>query len=592
MSAIKLSSFGGMIPAMDQDLIPGSAAALCYNVWLYDGTIQPLREQTLLHTLVDPIARRVYRLPNNGDYARRAMADSDWLEFQNTDTDVVRSPIANDAFERYYWMASSHEPYYNTRQRITDGDPPLTLGVPQPATAPGLGTTVVGGGLSVSRAYVYTYVTEFGEEGPPSSPSLLTGAQDDQWDLTFADPGVDPTKLIDTIRVYRTVTSSQGVATYFFVADVLLPTLTYADVITDTIVTGNNQLQSTGYTPPGVQLEGMVAMPNGMIAAFTGNEVWFCEPYLPHAWPAAYTVSFDQDIVGLGVVGQTLVVLTRSVPYVMSGTRPDNMSQAKINQIEPCMCRGSIVSTPVAVYYASPNGLISVGPSGLTNITKQMVGKKMWDELLTPDRMSAAVLNEAYYCWGFSNEGAFDPIGFEPNGFNTAGELGAYKGAMIDPGEQRVSYVALKAEDAVWTARTDDWNGEICLVRDGGVYLVDVSNDTVTFGSCLWRSKRMQLPQQKNLGVMRVFFDVPDGTPALNEEADTDLVQVLVDGQYGLMRLYADDVLVWTRELRTSGEMMKLPKGFSADYWQVEYEGRVIVKSIELGSSAKDLGRV
>jgi hypothetical protein len=75
---------------------------------------------------------------------------------------------------------------------------------------------------------------------------------------------------------------------------------------------------------------------------------------------------------------------------------------------------------------------------------------------------------------------------------------------------------------------------------------------------------------------MKVFFDVPDG----------------VTGNYGTMRLYANDSLVWERELLTSGVMMRLPSGFKSDFWQVEVEGQVILWSVQMATSARELAGV
>ena len=42
-----------------------------------------------------------------------------------------------------------------------------------------------------------------------------------------------------------------------------------------------------------------------MIAGWKDNEVWFCEPYRPHAWPVKYVVNVDYPIVGLGTIDQS-----------------------------------------------------------------------------------------------------------------------------------------------------------------------------------------------------------------------------------------------------------------------------------------------
>jgi hypothetical protein len=91
---------------------------------------------------------------------------------------------------------------------------------------------------------------------------------------------------------------------------------------------------------------------------------------------------------------------------------------------------------------------------------------------------------------------------------------------------------------------------------------------------------------------MRTYFELWPDSPELNPVPNASLVQDLAADQYGLIRVYCDGVLRFTRELRTSGEIMKLPSGFKATYWQIEVEGRVRIKSIEIATSAKELIRV
>ena len=52
----------------------------------------------------------------------------------------------------------------------------------------------------------------------------------------------------------------------------------------------------------------MVVMPGGVIAGFAGRDVYFCEPFKPHAWPVAYSMPVDAEIVTLGVYDTTLLV--------------------------------------------------------------------------------------------------------------------------------------------------------------------------------------------------------------------------------------------------------------------------------------------
>ena len=44
-----------------------------------------------------------------------------------------------------------------------------------------------------------------------------------------------------------------------------------------------------------------------------------------------------------------------------------------------------------------------------------------------------------------------------------------------------------------------------------------------------------------------------------------------------------------TRELRETGELMRLPSGFKADFWQIELEAVVSIDSVQMATSVKEL---
>ena len=56
------------------------------------------------------------------------------------------------------------------------------LGVPAPDGAPTVAVSGTGneGAIDITTAYVYTFVTEFGEEGPPSPPSEFVEFEEGQ----------------------------------------------------------------------------------------------------------------------------------------------------------------------------------------------------------------------------------------------------------------------------------------------------------------------------------------------------------------------------------------------------------------------------
>lgn len=714
MVALKLSNFGGMIPAVDPYLLPDNQAALSENAWVYSGTLEGLRESVEVHTLANPLARKAFRIPKQY-YDKDHIPDSYWLEFSEPDVDVINSPVADDQFDRYYWAGQGVPPQYNTRARIVSGSPAFKLGIPAPTVAPyvsrasgkfyqqadtaiyrftggaaniyytrafGLdpnsfadgeidtfsyelygqtraisstegnidtsptpalksspanayrisgnraemryGTTVAGSrvtiddqgrvtvgiptqpdpalstdpyegpGIQETRAYVYTWVSEYGEEGPPSPATLYTGYSDDEWSVrvTAPDAGVTTGRNITKVRIYRTVTAVGGPTTFFLVTEMNIATTSYIDKITDDVVVDNTILESTNWSPPPDDLAGLVSLPNGIVAGFTGTQVWFCEPYRPHAWPAAYSVSVEFPIVGLGVIGQSLIICTSGSPYVASGVNPANMALSRIAVYEPCLSRGSIVSTPIGVTYASPNGLAVAVPGQVQVVTRNIISKDLWldqEDYLNVPSLRASILNGAYYCWGSVRAGCFESTGFENSAFLQVDFTGSYNGAVIDLSNQRVSWTNLRSALPMYNCYSDIWTGEVLTIRDGKVWWLDLGK-TRTHGAYRYRTKIFEMPNKRNLEAMRIWFNTFPDTPEQNPVRNTSPEQTLAPDQYGIVRVYADDRLVMTREIRINGELMRLPSGFKAQYWQIEFEARVKITQLELSTTAKELG--
>jgi hypothetical protein len=409
--------------------------------------------------------------------------------------------------------------------------------------------------------------------------------------MTFTAPGAAATdRNLTHTNVYRTITGTSGSTTYYFVAQIPIATLAASDTIPTTTVAAQSLLKSLFWSPP-ENMDGMVSMPNGMIAGFKGNEVYFCEPYRPHAWPPIYNLSVDADIVGLGVVGQSLVVCTNKSPYVISGVNPASMTQSKIANVEPCLSRGSIVSTPSGVLYASQNGLVLVVPGQTRVVTQGIITKDLWldpDNYLNPNRLRATLLGGTYYCWGATGTGAFELTAFDEDSFLFDDFTGSFLGAVIDFNDARIGYTRLETDIPHENCWADEWTGEIMTIRDGQVFWLDLARSRPR-QPFLWRSKVFDAPNQRNFGAMRTYFELWPDSPTLNPVPNASLVQDLAADQYGLIRVYCDGVLRFTRELRTSGEIMKLPSGFKATYWQIEVEGRVRIKSIEIATSSKEL---
>lgn len=580
MVALRVNSFGGMLPVLDERLIPDNAAVLAENCLLDSGAAIPLPLPVELHTPV-PGTEYAYRIPANYEDAA-FLYGSLWLEFVDPDTTVIRSPVIDDQYDRYYWVSPTEPPKYNTRARIANGDPAWLLGIPAPTVAP---TVTPSGGVSttlVTRSYVYTYVSDYGEEGPPSPPTTITGKIDDTYAIGCTPPALADTGVVRNItklRIYRTVTDITGTAEFYRIAELTLPNVNFNDTYTDDVVTLNQILESTDWSGPPSDLDGFVLMPNGIMAGWRGGEyaeVWFSEPFRPHAWPAKYVQTLEYPVIGMGVSNQTLVACTAAYPVTLQGVHPGYITASKLTSHEPCVSRGSILSTPEGVYYASTNGLVLVIPGQVTNITKDIVSKDKWNKLLTIPKLRAARLGMSYFAYGVAQAGIFQGDTFQNDAFVIGNTDGATTGVVINPTSQRVAFSMLEAETPVMNCYNDPWSGEVFIISGDKVRWLDIANAAAGHHTMSWVSKIFQANETKNFAAARVFFKKI--SPAPNDQP--------------VFRYYVDGALKKTFPITKSGMLIRLPSGFKGDFLQFSITGKVQLLSVHIATSVKDLVNV
>jgi hypothetical protein len=259
--------------------------------------------------------------------------------------------------------------------------------------------------LVESRAYVYTYVTSLNEEGPPSAPSTILEVYDgDTVSLSGLVNAASPyTSYITKYRIYRTSTGIES-TDYLFVKEIDAGTATTTEAVTNTLL--GAVLSTTEWDPPPDAHRGIVALPNGSLAGFIGNQVWFSEPYYPHAWP--YKKQIDANIIGLAVFSTSLLVLTDRTPYVLTGAHPRQMAPRQVDFEQPCLSKRGVVVVRDTVIYPSPDGLAAIGSGGAELVTEPYMTKREW-AAYQPSQLRAAVLDQAYYGVGPTKAFIFDP---------------------------------------------------------------------------------------------------------------------------------------------------------------------------------------
>lgn len=260
-----------------------------------------------------------------------------------------------------------------------------------------------------TRTYIVTYVTDWGEESAPSAASaLLDVDQNDAVKVTATAP--PPGRFIVGWRLYRSASSNtqaswalvedlaatnavlvDGVFDYFNIAD-----LTYTDSKADEEL--QEPCPSLTWAEPPADLKGLVGLPNGIMAGFVGRTLCFSVPSQPHAWPIDYQLSLEYDIVGIGVFGQTAVVLTQGFPYYASGADSASMSAQKVEVPQACLAPRSIATVDGGVMYASPDGLCLASASGISLLTQGAFTKDDWLAAVTSGAVGA-YHDGAYYLY-------------------------------------------------------------------------------------------------------------------------------------------------------------------------------------------------
>ena len=412
---------------------------------------------------------------------------------------------------------------------------------PTPSGSPSLAGEIPAKVVPESRTYVYTYVSQYGEEGPPSEASEVIEI-DPSIVVNLTVPGGAPAANIALKRIYRSSTVGSR-AVFQFVAEIPVAQTAYADSVQQANL-GEN-LPSDGWLSPPAGLKGLRLMANGAAVGFVGKTLWLSEPNLPHAWPHQYTL--DEEIVAIGTYGQTVAVTTKSYPYLFQGIDPAAMAQTKLALPQACVSKRSLVETGDGILYASPDGLVSIG-NGVNVVTSPLYSRDQW-QALNPSSMQTFLYNGralVFYTKANNSRGVlmFDLTG--QGAVLTTSNVGADNAVNAGYYDARL--------DKLYLAKLIFGTPSIARFDDG-------SNLSFT-----WRSKVFRLPYQQNLGFAQVRADAFPLT----------------------MKIYVDGVLKHTQTVASDREF-RLPSGFRGLDWEFQLEGSSTVTEVFLASSAMEL---
>ena len=405
-----------------------------------------------------------------------------------------------------------------------------------------------------TRAYVYTYVNTYGEEGPPSPPGLVTTSPVIGVSVNAVKDAITGYAPIKEIRIYRTPTGST-IADYFYVGTLGVLSGSGSFIFTDNVKGEmlNEALSSTEYYPPNQALTGLMQLPNGILAAWMGNELHFSEAYKPWAWPPKYVKTLPTNIVGGIVHGSGAVVTTRSHPHLVSGVSPDSMTVSKINVDQAGSSKWAIAVVDGVVMYASNDGLVA-----LTGASASLIqGQKFFTREVWRQRYGTGLSSMRFAVWDgrlvvFSSSGAFTPfmIRFdEADGTMTDLPTFAAQCAFVSPLSDQFYYAS----------------GNTLHQFNGGTDI-----------AATWQSAERVLPRPLNFGV----------------------AQALVEGNWSL-ELWAyvknpttgafEYQLKHTEALAGGLKNFRLPGGYESDRYRLKLAGTGRFRELRVAQSFREL---
>lgn len=712
MTILHVPVFHGIAPRLAPRKLTQAQSQEARNCDLFSQELRPVRDAIEVNTPSKAGTKEsIYKL------------DDLWLHWI-TDVDVARSPLYLENQKRIHY-SGDYNPK-STDDTLADQSPGTDyptdfyrLGIPRPDTAPTVGHTG-GTGNDVERSYVYTFVSAWGEEGPPSPVTSAVGNIDaTSWDLsnldatppnqwthaaditsiTFSTTTVTVTlnsgsnhfletteyvvisgtttgtgslytdiigtwavtrvselvftfelpaaptgtytggAVIDreaplqltgwTKRVYRTIGG-----TFRFVGDGITGT-TYTDTTADEdlgeVLPGGLD-ETKWWKAPNGSMQGMTEFPGGILCGFFGNTLAFSEPNVPSAWPEQYRYTFNYEIVGLGVVGNTVVVATKGFPSLVIGDHPATVVQSELEVFQSCVSKRGIAALVNGVIYPSPDGAVYVPAAGMPELISQAYFKKKDWQLFNPSSFIAGAYDDRYYA-------------FYSNGGEGQDEHG---GLVFDLKEPGATFTTIGLSSEITAVHSDLETDELFLQRANDIVQWDSGGSYLTY---TWLSKLFTTTRPLSFTAAKIKLTIGEGFTAGEEAAaiaaaitalETELAATALNpatfgvannfdsgaiagsavGSYtvaggpyaaavaalgapltAIMNLYAwyDNGsgscarhLVHTEEMSgpCTFRVGNVDKGFLADQWEVEFNcTNVIIHEALLGTSMRELAK-
>lgn len=392
-------AFTGMLPRLEPHVLPAGASQDVLNADLQRGSLVPFKRPAKVADLAKVGTKlAIYRFGRSLDDDARY-----WFHWLN-DTDVARGAIPDDTQERTYFTEAGQPP------RVTDSTMATTdelmpsawyrLGIPAPTVRATVTVAEQPDPPSnlerQSCLLAYTFVSAWGEEGPPNEVSdPFNAATDDTLNVINLEGPPAGEYNITLKRLYISTTDATGTAVLRFWKEVPAGAVEFSDKVDFTEL--GEALPEHALVPPPDDLFGLLAHPGGFMIGFSGKRVYRSEVFKPFGWP--YYSPVADEIVGGDIMGQATVICTKGDTYLAPQADPVMLTPVRLEGNQPCVAKRTIKAFKGGVVYGSPDGLVMVDQAGgMGVVSEELLTRDQW-QAYRPESMHASVHDNRYFCW-------------------------------------------------------------------------------------------------------------------------------------------------------------------------------------------------
>lgn len=428
---MRFDVFRGMVPKTAPPHLPEGAAQFAENCYFTDGSqLVPERSALLLPKRIlavdgSVLATEPVTLWRSGDtyigWDHHVEVCSDYREYPTKDS---------------FLFVDEGKLYRCCDLWVLDGTGPRAVGVPRPEMPPVL--TVLNDTATVwsatdnripqtavdfpdfckqgaqpgeARSYVFTWVNDMGEEGPPSDPCEPQRIPIEGSALVTS--GIDAPANIVGWRWYRTLSDGQGQTTFRFVRETTAPVLSDQ---WDALRLGD-EIEVVGNYPPPDGIMGVARVgTNRTLLWDRFNNVWPSAPRQPSAYPqegrqtvqatilrSVSRIRFFEGQTNYFQIGSGYEVslLTDGHPYsiVAQGPEKEAITIHQHSVWEPCVSPRAVTTGEGTCYYASPRGIVALEYGQTASVLDDLFTQEQWTTL-QPHKMHLAYQRGRLFSFG------------------------------------------------------------------------------------------------------------------------------------------------------------------------------------------------